>query len=111
MNRCQFSEKQRFIKRVELLSRRRPPLASAVMPIAVGLGEGGGFRAPMARAVIGGLITSRLLTVVPVAYTYFDDFGNWVRAKTRRGERAPKHAAVREPGYAGGLAPEPVAGD
>ncbi|HEV3052642.1 MAG TPA: efflux RND transporter permease subunit, partial [Longimicrobium sp.] len=46
-----------------------------MLPIAIGMGEGGGFRAPMARAVIGGLITSTLLTlvVVPVAYTYFDD--------------------------------------
>jgi HAE1 family hydrophobic/amphiphilic exporter-1 len=47
-----------------------------MLPIALALGEGGGFRAPMARAVIGGLITSTLLTllVVPVAYSYFDDF-------------------------------------
>ena len=84
-----------------------------MLPIAVGLGEGGGFRAPMARAVIGGLITSTLLTliVVPVAYTYFDDFGNWVRAKVRRRERTPKAAPAREPGYVGGLAPEPAGGD
>lgn len=52
-----------------------------MLPIALALGEGGGFRAPMARAVIGGLITSTLLTliVVPVAYTYFDDFGTWMK--------------------------------
>ena len=52
-----------------------------MLPIALGMGEGGGMRAPMARAVIGGLITSTLLTliVVPVAYTYMDDFGHWVR--------------------------------
>ncbi|MGV3709571.1 MAG: efflux RND transporter permease subunit [Gemmatimonas sp.] len=57
-----------------------------MLPIALALGEGGGFRAPMARAVIGGLITSTLLTlvVVPVAYSYFDDFGAWVRKLTRR---------------------------
>jgi HAE1 family hydrophobic/amphiphilic exporter-1 len=54
-----------------------------MLPIAMSLGEGGGFRAPMARAVIGGLITSTMLTllVVPVAYTYFDDFGNWIKRK------------------------------
>jgi len=52
-----------------------------MLPIALALGEGGGFRAPMARAVIGGLITSTMLTllVVPVVYTYFDDFGDWVK--------------------------------
>jgi HAE1 family hydrophobic/amphiphilic exporter-1 len=50
-------------------------------PVALALGEGGAFRAPMARAVIGGLITSTLLTlvVVPVAYTYVDGLGNRVR--------------------------------
>lgn len=37
-----------------------------MLPIALALGEGGGFRAPMARAVIGGLITSTLLTLVVV---------------------------------------------
>ena len=41
-----------------------------MMPVAVGLSEGGEMRAPMAIAVIGGLITSTMLTlvVVPVAY-------------------------------------------
>jgi HAE1 family hydrophobic/amphiphilic exporter-1 len=81
-----------------------------MLPIALALGEGGGFRAPMARAVIGGLITSTLLTliVVPVAYTYFDDIGSWVKSKlvpSTRGEVAPGRA----PGS--GLAPEPMAGD
>ncbi len=54
-----------------------------MLPIALALGEGGGFRAPMARAVIGGLITSTLLTlvVIPVVYTYLDDIGSWVRGK------------------------------
>ena len=40
----------------------------------------------MARAVIGGLITSTLLTlvVVPVVYTYLDDFGTWFGAYAKR---------------------------
>jgi HAE1 family hydrophobic/amphiphilic exporter-1 len=43
-------------------------------PVALGLSEGGEIRAPMAIAVIGGLVTSTLLTlvVVPVAYTIID---------------------------------------
>ena len=60
-----------------------------MLPTALALGEGGEFRAPMARAVIGGLVTSTLLTliVVPVVYTYFDDFGSrvlgWVSASNK----------------------------
>ncbi len=52
-----------------------------MLPIALAMGQGGGFRAPMARAVIGGLITSTLLTlvVVPVAYTLFDSLGEWTK--------------------------------
>ena len=50
-----------------------------MLPTALALGAGSEFRAPMAHAVIGGLITSTLLTliVVPVVYTYLDDFGAW----------------------------------
>jgi HAE1 family hydrophobic/amphiphilic exporter-1 len=46
-----------------------------MMPLALALGEGAEQRAPMARAVIGGLITSTLLTllVVPVMYTILED--------------------------------------
>jgi HAE1 family hydrophobic/amphiphilic exporter-1 len=67
-----------------------------MLPIALALGEGGGFRAPMARAVIGGLITSTMLTllVVPVAYTWLDDFGQWV--KHRVVSRASEAALERE---------------
>ncbi len=46
-----------------------------MMPVALALGEGSEFRAPMGQAVIGGLITSTLLTlfIVPVVYTILDD--------------------------------------
>jgi HAE1 family hydrophobic/amphiphilic exporter-1 len=83
-----------------------------MLPIAIGMGEGGGFRAPMARAVIGGLITSTLLTlvVVPVAYTYFDDFGGWVSRGFKRKPKAAK-VASKEPVRGGGLNPEPTYGD
>jgi hydrophobe/amphiphile efflux-1 (HAE1) family protein len=52
-------------------------------PMALGLGEGGEMQAPMGRAVIGGLITSTLLTlvVVPVLYTYLDNLPRWWKAK------------------------------
>jgi hydrophobic/amphiphilic exporter-1 (mainly G- bacteria), HAE1 family len=85
-----------------------------MLPIAIGMGEGGGFRAPMARAVIGGLITSTLLTlvVVPVAYTYFDDFGGWVaRGFKRKPKEAVAPAAAPKPGLGGLGQPEPTYGD
>jgi HAE1 family hydrophobic/amphiphilic exporter-1 len=87
-----------------------------MLPIAIGMGEGGGFRAPMARAVIGGLITSTLLTlvVVPVAYTYFDDFGGWVARGFKRKPREaaePKPAVKPKPGLGGLGQPEPTYGD
>jgi HAE1 family hydrophobic/amphiphilic exporter-1 len=52
-----------------------------MLPLALALGQGAEMRAPMARAVIGGLITSTLLTllVVPVVYTVLDDIGGWIR--------------------------------
>jgi HAE1 family hydrophobic/amphiphilic exporter-1 len=75
-----------------------------MLPTALALGEGGEFRAPMARAVIGGLITSTMLTliVVPVVYTYLDDFGSrvavWVTGEMRaKAKAAGEEAAVPEP--------------
>jgi HAE1 family hydrophobic/amphiphilic exporter-1 len=52
-----------------------------MLPLALALGAGAEMRAPMARAVVGGLITSTFLTllVVPVMYSVLDDFGGWVR--------------------------------
>ncbi len=46
-----------------------------VLPLALGIGPGAEFRAPMARAVIGGMISSTMLTliVVPVVYSLLDD--------------------------------------
>jgi HAE1 family hydrophobic/amphiphilic exporter-1 len=63
-----------------------------MLPLALALGAGAEFRAPLARAVIGGLITSSLLTlvVVPVVYTIFDDIGNGIRNRLTRGERQHK---------------------
>jgi HAE1 family hydrophobic/amphiphilic exporter-1 len=54
-----------------------------MLPTAFKIGEGSESRAPMAIAVIGGLITSTLLTlvVIPVVYTIVDDFEQWVQKK------------------------------
>jgi HAE1 family hydrophobic/amphiphilic exporter-1 len=81
--------------------RLRPIIMTTVamifgmIPLALALGEGAEQRAPMARAVIGGLITSTLLTlfVVPVVYTLLDDGVAWVRNRTRAPIPAPQPAA------------------
>jgi hypothetical protein len=58
-----------------------------MLPMAIGMGEGGETQAPMGRAVIGGVITSTLLTlvVVPVAYTYLDSLGKRAARWFKRG--------------------------
>jgi HAE1 family hydrophobic/amphiphilic exporter-1 len=70
-----------------------------MLPTALALGAGSEFRAPMAHAVIGGLITSTLLTlvVVPVVYTYLDDFGSWVGHLVKQWTGAPEPQAAEVP--------------
>ncbi|MGA7933215.1 MAG: efflux RND transporter permease subunit [Kovacikia sp.] len=50
-----------------------------MLPIALGIGAGAELRAPMAIAIIGGLVTSTLLSliVVPVVYALLDDLKFW----------------------------------
>jgi HAE1 family hydrophobic/amphiphilic exporter-1 len=107
----------RFLALVEAGAVRLRPIIMTtlamifgMLPIALALGEGGGFRAPMARAVIGGLITSTMLTliVVPVAYTYFDDFGSWLKHRFMSHDREMEITKEQE---ISGLAPKPVWGD
>ena len=54
-----------------------------MLPLALALTEGSEQRAPMGQAVIGGVITSSLLTlvVVPVVYCWLDDLGNWAKRR------------------------------
>jgi HAE1 family hydrophobic/amphiphilic exporter-1 len=61
-----------------------------MLPLALALGSGAEFRAPMARAIVGGLVTSTLLTliVVPVVYTVLDDFTTRLGARRARRRRA-----------------------
>ncbi len=63
-----------------------------MLPMALGLGEGGEMQAPMGRAVIGGLITSTLLTlvVVPVLYTYLDNLPRWWQRRFRGRDKPQK---------------------
>lgn len=53
----------------------------ALLPTALGIGVGAEVAAPMATAVVAGLLVSSVFTLVliPVVYTLFDDLGNWIR--------------------------------
>jgi multidrug efflux pump subunit AcrB len=90
-------------------------MVAGMLPVAIGWGGDSEFRAPMATAVIGGLATSTLLTlvVVPAVFTFFDDVERWLapRAGKLLAPRAggPSHAV---PGRAGaGHAPGRAAPD
>jgi hydrophobic/amphiphilic exporter-1 (mainly G- bacteria), HAE1 family len=76
------------------------------VPIAPGRGEGAQFRAPMGIAIIGGVLTSTLLTllVIPTFYEILDEAREWVMGKF--GRRPSQHTAEHSVGT---LAP--VAGD
>ncbi len=60
-------------------------MVAGMLPLLIVSSEGAEQRAPMAHAIIGGVITSSLLTliVVPVVFTYLDDMVNWLRARRR----------------------------
>jgi len=72
-----------------------------MLPLALALTEGSEQRAPMGQAVIGGVITSSLLTlvVVPVVYCWMDDLGLWV--KRRVFGILPAPAALQAAGQVG----------
>ena len=72
-------------------------MIGGMLPLALGIGEGGETQAPMGRAIIGGVITSTLLTlvVVPVIYTYLDRFSEWLKAR-RAARRAALAAAAAD---------------
>jgi HAE1 family hydrophobic/amphiphilic exporter-1 len=65
-----------------------------MLPLAFALTEGSEQRAPMGQAVIGGVITSSLLTlvVVPVAYSYLDDLAEWLKRLWRAPDQATPSA-------------------
>jgi HAE1 family hydrophobic/amphiphilic exporter-1 len=74
-------------------------LVAGMVPVALGTGEGGDFRAPLGITVIGGVVTSTLLTllVIPTVYEILADSRDWLAARFfRSGSKA-----LREPGHAG----------
>jgi HAE1 family hydrophobic/amphiphilic exporter-1 len=83
-------------------------MAAGMLPIAMGLGTGSEFRRPMAIAVIGGLITSTLLSLlfIPVMFIVIDTIGDWLgrrlSIKAQGKEDTTPHGV---PGPDGGHAP------
>jgi HAE1 family hydrophobic/amphiphilic exporter-1 len=65
-------------------------IVAGMIPVALGAGEGGDFNAPLGRAVIGGVVTSTLLTllVIPTVYEIMDGWRSWVRRLFRRAVHA-----------------------
>jgi len=65
-------------------------LVAGMVPVALGSGEGGDFRAPLGITVIGGVVTSTLLTllVIPTVYEVLADSRDWLIARFTR--RAPR---------------------
>ena len=61
-------------------------MAAGMLPTAFALEKGAEFRQPMAVAVIGGLITSTILSLVlvPVVYEFVDDFESWLKPRLAR---------------------------
>ncbi len=74
-------------------------LVAGMMPVAIGHGEGADFRAPLGRAVIGGVITSTLLTllVIPTLYDIMAGFRDWSLGLFRREGTAHGHGHASEP--------------
>jgi HAE1 family hydrophobic/amphiphilic exporter-1 len=61
-------------------------LIAGMIPVALGKGEGGDFRSPMGIAIIGGVLTSTMLTllVIPTVYEILADSRDWVTARFSR---------------------------
>ncbi|MGB6294848.1 MAG: efflux RND transporter permease subunit [Rivularia sp. (in: cyanobacteria)] len=87
------------------VSRLRPILMTSLstiagtFPLALGLGAGAEVRQSMGVAVIGGFTTSTLLTlvVVPVLFTYIDNFQHWIINTVKYGfRRKPRRQVIEE---------------
>jgi multidrug efflux pump subunit AcrB len=93
----------RFDALVDACHKRSRPIlmttiamGAGMMPLALGWGADPSFRSPMAITVIGGLITSTLLSllVVPAVFTYIDDFEHVLRRLVKRLRRHPGDKAA-----------------
>jgi HAE1 family hydrophobic/amphiphilic exporter-1 len=61
-----------------------------LLPMSLGLGEGGELQAPLARVVVGGLTTSTLITLVIIPILYYTFEGRSERARRREAAERPR---------------------
>jgi multidrug efflux pump subunit AcrB len=96
---------KRFDALVDACHKRSRPIimttiamGAGMLPLALGLSGDPSFRSPMAIAVIGGLITSTLLSllVVPAVFTYVDDIEHWFGRMTGKMRRQPRQRLKSE---------------
>ena len=101
----------RFDALVDACHKRARPIVmttiamgAGMLPIAMGFAGDPSFRAPMAIAVLGGLVTSTLLSllVVPAVFTYVDDVERFGRRLMRRGRH------IEQPAVAAAAASDPL---
>ncbi|MGV8950135.1 MAG: efflux RND transporter permease subunit [Cypionkella sp.] len=85
-------------KRAQPIVMTSIAMSAGMLPSALGVGEGGSFRAPMATAVIGGIIVSTVLSlvVVPSFYLIMDDFSRLI-GRLFRGIIGPKEVEPLAP--------------
>ncbi len=86
-------------KRAQPIVMTSVAMIAGMLPTALGIGDASSFRAPMAVTVIGGILTSTVLTlmIVPAGFTIIDDIERWLSPMfARRLNQAPR---------AGGVAP------
>ena len=82
-------------------------LIAGMIPVALGYGEGADFRAPLGRAVIGGVIASTVLTllVIPTVYEIFDEWREWLFGKFGGARNQEAHGVTAaQPARLGGHA-------
>ena len=75
-------------------------LVAGMVPVALGQGEGGDFRAPLGITVIGGVITSTLLTllVIPTVYEILADSRDWLALKLFGPKKKHADSGIRDQG-------------
>ena len=77
-------------------------LVAGMLPVAIGVGEGGEFYRPMAVAIIGGVITSTFLTLLVIP-SFYDSIETCARPRDRQ-VPSPRRTAQRGPGLRADLA-------
>jgi multidrug efflux pump subunit AcrB len=88
-------------KRAQPIVMTTIAMAAGMFPSALGMGDGGGFRSPMAIAVIGGLAMSTLLSLVfvPAVFTVLDDIGRmswWIMKRFVGATDEPERAETTQ---------------